>query len=175
MRGDARIINGKLIMEKKLLDYISKFTEGLVDVELIVISRPAHYLYKYLHGYLLKSMAEFLGDSRESIYKTFKEKFAMETVETWEDIPRRHRRKCQRYELLNGVESTKMFMKSASSMSHEELKEFVTSIENDYFDFCQGRIEEKLQEEAKEFRKKGFMSAQQLKNYEKKLGGEDVL
>lgn len=175
MRGDARIINGKLILEKKLLDYVAQFPEGIADIEIVVVSKPAHYLYKYLHGYLLKSMVESTGDDKDRIYGQLKDKFAMETVETWEDVPRRHRRKCQRYELLNGLEVTRMYRKSASSMSHEELKEFVQNVENHFFDFCQGRIEEKIQEEAKEYRKKGFMSAQQLKNYEKKMEGSDVL
>jgi hypothetical protein len=163
MKGDARILNGKLHLEKKLLEYVAQYQEGIADVEIKIIDRPAHYLYKYLHGYLLKSMVEFIGDSKESIYSDLKDLFATDKIEEWDDIPRRHRRKAFGKELMDG---SKVYTKSASNMTHEELKEFVQNVENHFFEFCQGRIDEKIQDEAREYRKKGFMSAQQLKKYE---------
>lgn len=172
MKGEGRIINGVLHLEKKLLEHVAQFQEGMADIEITVINKPAHYLYKYLHGYLLASMAQFIGDRKEDIYFTLKEQHAMEKVETWLDIPVRHRRKCQRLELDNGVAVSRMYIKSASSMTHDELKEFVQAVENDFFGFCQGRIEEKMSREAKQYRKKGFMSAAELKKYEQS-GGSD--
>lgn len=172
MKGEGRIINGVLHLEKRLLEYVAQFPEGMADIDIMVINKPAHYLYKYLHGYLLKSMASFIGDNKDDIYFTLKEKHAMEKVESWIDIPVRHRRKCQRLELDNGVAVSRMYIKSASSMTHEELKDFVQAIEQDFFGFCQGRIEEKVSAEAKLYRKKGFMSTAELKKYEES-GGSD--
>ena len=165
MKGTGRILNGKIYMEKNLEEYIQKFEEEAVDIEIVVINKPAHYLYKYLHGYLLLSMVEFLGDNKEDLYMDLKERFAMEEVAEWSDIPKRHRAKCQRYEIDNEFTHSKYYIKSAGAMTHEELKDFVQQIENHYFDFCQGRISDKIQEAAKSYRTRGFMTPQQLKKF----------
>lgn len=175
MKGTGQVVSGKLYLDTKIMDYIRK-NEGLeCEVDIVILNKPEHYLYRYLCGFLEKDIAFHSGLSRDEVSDMMKEKFATENVETWDDVPRRHRAKCQRYERLyeNGTVE-RWYVKSRSSMTHEELMEYVSNVENHFFDFMEGAIQKKHEKEAYEMRKVGMMNGKEFKKYLEKKNEKQV-
>ena len=96
MKGTGTIHEGLLYLDKDLHNYVAKNNESECFVEIRVINTPQQYLYDYLFGYLIKDIAEHSGETEEDIKQMMKEKFATYKVDTWLDIPKRYRSKCQR-------------------------------------------------------------------------------
>lgn len=168
MRGTGRIEGGQIFYDKELFEYLNKYDGFEVDIELHVLSKPEHYLYRYLFGFLIKDIAKHSGDSVERIKDDMKEMFAKEHVESWADVPRRHRgKRTDRFTIVNtdGEVVDLYYIKSCSYMNHEELQEFVKNVENHFFDFMVGALERAKSTDAYENRKKGLMNSKQLKKY----------
>lgn len=167
MKGVGRIINGELRLEKKFIEFLLLNEESEVDVELVVLNKPEHYLYKYLWGYLYKDMCSFMQEDIDELHNDMKDKFAKEFVDEWADVPKRHRKKCERYERVheNGA-IERWYIKSTSSMNHEEMKEYIERVEYHYFNFLGGGSMEKGKiKEGYHLRVKGMMSEKQLKKH----------
>ena len=171
MKGSGTIKNGLVYFSEKLADYIRKYEGCEVDIEMVALNKPEHYLYRYLCGFLEKDIAEKSGISKDDVSDMFKEKFATEYVDDWMDVPKRHRAKCLRYEREhdNGA-ITRWYVKSRSSMTHEELQEYVTNVENHFFDFMEGAINKKHQDEANRLRTIGMMNEKEFKKYRREHG-----
>lgn len=166
MRGTAKCVDGVMFYDKKVSEYIKEHEGCEFDIDVIAINKPEHYLYRYLFGILFKDMSAHTGMSIDEVHKEIKEKFALEYVNNWLDVPRRHRKKCERYERTEKDDSIKRwYIKSCSSMTHEELIEYTLQVEMHFFDFLEGAIDKKHQKEAYEMRKKGLMNDKQLKKY----------
>lgn len=168
MRGQGSIREGQMFYSKELSDYIKQNEGSECDIEIIVLNKPEHYLYRYLFGFLIKDIHVHSGMSIDEIHITMKDQFAKAFITDWIDIPKRHRKKCERYERIrqSGV-IERWYIKSCSSMTHEELMEYVKNVENHFFDFMEGAIKgtKQRQLEAYELRKKGMMSEKELKKY----------
>jgi len=166
MKGSGRIVNGIVYYSEKLALYIKKHEGEEVDIELVALNKPEHYLYRYLCGFLEKDIAGKSGMAKEDVSDMFKEKFATEYVDDWMEVPKRHRAKCLRYEKehANGA-VTRWYVKSRSSMTHEELQEYVVNVENHFFDFMEGAISKVHQDEAKRLRTIGMMNDKEFKKH----------
>ena len=184
MKGEGQIRDGLLFLNKALHDYVLKNEEADCLVEIQVIKTPEHYLYKYLFGFLFKDMAEHAGYSVEDIKEEMKDRYAKYKVETWEDVPKHHRSKCQRYErevLIYNEDGSKAekierwYTKSLSSMYHDELIEFVKNVEFIFLDFLGGGFngDKETQFTMHKFRQMGMMSKEELKKFKKEKGVED--
>ena len=173
MRGEGTIRDGQVYYSKTLAEYIHEHEGAECDIDIIIINKPEHYLYKWLFGFLIKEVALHSGNDVDEIKDIMKEKFALEHVKEWGDIPKRHRKKCQRYEKVNehGDVVDRWHVKSCSSMTHEELLEFNRNCEMHFFDFMNTAVAYKNEkdkariEEAYENRRKGMMDSKQLKKY----------
>ena len=165
MKGTGKIINGELRLENKFLEFIAENDDADLDIEIVVLNKPEHYLYKYLFGYLYEDMAKFMQEDLLSIHDELKEKFAKCFVDEWDEVPRRHRKKCERFEIVhdNGARE-RYYIKSASSMTHEELKEYLQRVEYHYFDFLGGN-EDKNIKRGYQLRVQGMMDNKQLKKH----------
>lgn len=181
MKGSAYIINGELRYSKDILDFIVANEDEEVEVDLVVINKPEHFLYKYYFGYLLEDMLNHISGSykgqnsrreKERLHEQMKEMFAVENVISWEEVPKRHRYRCQRFEMMDRTgEIKRTYIKSLSSMTHEEMKKYIMDVEQHYYVFLSGGSN---QDKAKsragyELRVKGMMDAKQLR---KKLRSE---
>ena len=167
MKGTGRIINGELRLEKKFLDFLLLNEDSEVDVELVVLNKPEHYLYKYLWGYLYDDMASFMQEDKYNVHDMMKEMFAKGFVDEWDEVPRRHRKKCERYERVhdNGAVE-RWYVMSTSSMNHEEMKEYIQRVEYHYFDFLSGGSKDNGKiKEGYHLRVKGMMDEKQLKKH----------
>lgn len=165
MKGSGQIINGMVFYSGNLSEYITKNEGSEVEIELVVVNKPEHYLYRYLFGFLIKDVAKHSGMSINDIHDLMKERFAKEFVDEWIDVPVRHRKRCDRYERENANGTyTRWYIKSCADMTHEELSAYVLLVENHFFDFMSGAIDKMHQEEARLMRTKGFMTERQLKN-----------
>lgn len=182
MRGTGKIVDGQLFLSAELHKFIEEHNDEDCDVEIYALSKPEHYLYRYLFGYLIKDIATHSGESEDEVKQMMKERFATDHVKEWSEVPPRHREKCQRFERVkeyigeNGEHKQyieRYYTKSLSqgAMTHEELKEFVTNVDHHFFDFLEGAIQgsKARQMEAMELRKKGMMDKKELKKYEKGL------
>lgn len=168
MKGSGKIVNGIVYYSEKLAEYIKKYEGCEVDIEIIALNKPEHYLYRYLCGFLEKDIASHSGLSMDDVSDMMKEKFATEYVDEWTDVPKRHRAKCLRYERENANGTyTRWYVKSRSSMTHEELQEYVQNIENHFFDFMEGAISKKHEIEANKLRTIGMMNEKEFKKYSK--------
>jgi len=165
MKGTGKIVNGELRLEKKFFDFLLENSDCDLDIELIVLNKPEHYLYKFIWGYLYQDMAKFMQEPVDKIHDELKEMFAKEFVDEWDEVPKRHRKKCERYEIVhdNGARE-RYYVKSTSSMTHEELKEYLERVEYHYFDFLGGN-EDKHIKEGFSMRMKGMMDDKQLKKH----------
>ena len=181
MKGTAVIINGELRLSKDLLHFVLENDDSELDIELTVLNKPEHFLYKYYWGYLLPDIIIHSGlainknsvnnKAKIDLHEEMKENFAKENVDDWTDIPRRHRYKCQRFERIDEHgEVTRWYIKSTSSMTHEELKDYICQVEQHYFSFLAGHLDPKTQQAAYEMRVKGMMDAKQLKKKLKEAG-----
>lgn len=171
MKGTALIRNGDLLLSKDLRDFISANPEAECDIEIHVLNKPQHYLYKYLDGILIQDISVHSGMSHDEIKNMMKEKFAKVFINNLNEIPRRHRGK--RTQIITVVDRDNnitgfYWIKSCSYMTHEELKEFVVNVENHFFDFMEGALDRKNQLEKYEIRKVGFMSDKEYKKYKSK-------
>ena len=164
MRGTGIVLGSELRLEKKLLEFISENDDCEVDVYITVLRKPEHFLYKYLWGYLYRDMQDFQQESRDDINTEMKEEFAKVYVDEWEDIPKHHRKTCQRFERYLQVGVERWYIKSGSAMGHTELKDFVEKVEQHFFGFLAGnRVRDT--KEAYEMRRKGLMDKDELKKY----------
>jgi len=165
MKGTGVIVNGELRLCKELAEYVMINDDSELDIDIKVLNKPEHYLYKFLWGYLYEDMAKFMQEPKDKIHDELKMMFAKEFVEDWSDVPRRHRKKCERYEVVhdNGS-SEKFYIKSTSSMTHEEMKEFLQRVEYHYYDFLGGN-EDKNVKAGFQLRLQGMMDDKQLKKH----------
>ena len=171
MIGTAIIANGNLLLSKDLREFISKHPESECDIEIHVLSKPQHYLYKYLDGILIQDIAVHSGMSHDEIKNMMKDKFAKIFIDDINEIPRRHRgRRTQIITVVNKEDEIVGYywIKSCSYMTHEELKDFVVNVENHFFDFMEGALDMRKQMEKYEVRKIGFMSDKEYKKYKGK-------
>ena len=166
MKGSGQITGGQIYFNEKLSEYIKKYEGYELDIELIAIDKPEHYLYRYLCGFLEKDISNHSGISRDEVSDMFKEKFATEYVNEWDEVPKRHRKKCDRYERENANGTiTRWYVKSRSSMTQAELMEYVANVENHFFDFMEGAIDKKHQDESKRLRTIGMMNDKEFKKF----------
>jgi len=165
MKGTGLILNGGLILDRNVQQFLAENHDEEIDIEIIVLKKPEHFLYKYLWGYLMEDMAKFMCEPRDVIHDQMKEMFAKAFVDDWSEVPRRHRKKCQRFEIVHDNGATeKYYIKSTSSMTHEELKEYVQRVEFHYYDFLNGNSADN--ENTKlgyHLRVKGMMDQKELK------------
>lgn len=172
MKARAEIRDGIIYYPKEVFEFLTKHNGAEIDLEITVINKPEHYLYRYLFGFLIKDIAQHSGESVGDIHMMMKERFATEHVKSWEDVPERHRKHCDRYEKVNANDEVidRWYIKSAGAMTHEELQEYVKNVELHFFDFMQGALSKKHELEAYEMRKMGMMTKEELKKYRKTKG-----
>lgn len=167
MRGTGVIVSGELRLDIELAMFIMENDDCELDVEIKVLNKPEHYLYKFLWGYLYEDMSMFMQEPKEQIHDELKVLFAKEFVNDWTDVPRRHRKKCERYELVhdNGAVE-KYYIKSTSSMTHEEMKDYLQRVEYHYYEFLGGNRDSEVKK-GFHLRVQGMMDAKQLKKHRK--------
>lgn len=178
MHSTAIIRNGDLLLSKDLRDFIAKNPESECDIEIHIINKPAHYLYKYLHGYLIADIVNHSGIDEDEVIKLMKSKFATVEITDLNEIPHRHRGK--RTQIVAFVDSNNEikyynWIKSCSYMTHEELKEYVVNVEKHFMGFMEGALDIKKQLEANKFRKIGMMNNKEFKNYLKNMEGDSIV
>ncbi len=165
MKGTGVIVNGSLVIDRNIQKFIAENDGAELDLEFVVLNKPEHFLYKYLWGYLMLDMSIFMGEDRDDIHDMMKEKFAKAFVDDWSEVPHRHRKKCRRFERVhyNGAVE-KYYIKSTSSMTHEELKEYVERVEQFYFRFLGGNEDRNIKE-GYHLRVNGMMEQKALRKH----------
>ena len=171
MKGTGYIeYNGNIRYEESVRDYIKNNPDTEVDIEIHVLNKPQHFLYKYLDGMLIKDIADHSGMSHDEIKTMMKQKFATHDIKDLEEIPRRHRGKRTQIIAMVNADNDIMFyrwIKSCSYMTHEELKEFVVNVENHFFDFMEGALDKKDQLKKAEYRRIGMMDNKEYRKFKK--------
>jgi len=169
MKGTGYVdYNGNIRFEDSIKEYLKNNPDTEADIEIHVLSKPQHFLYKYLDGILIKDIASHSGMSHDEIKDLMKQKFATLDIKNLEEIPRRHRGKRTQIIAMVNTDNEIMFyrwIKSCSYMTHEELKEFVVNVENHFFDFMEGALAVKDQLKNAEYRKIGMMDNKEYKKY----------
>ena len=167
MRTTATIREGIIYYSPEVFDFLAENDGAEVEIQITVINKPEHYLYRYLFGFLIKDISSHSGIGVDEIHAMMKERFAKEHVKSWDEVPKRHRKRCQRYEIVSadGEIVDMYYIKSCGSMTHDELMVYVKNVELHFMDFMEGALNIKTQKEAYELRKKGMMSKEELKKY----------
>jgi hypothetical protein len=154
LKLNACISNGRICYidddyRLKINEY-KKNNEGAnIDVVFESHDRPFHFQYKYLYGYLYVAIAELMGQEtlsqygEENLYdpgieyidRVMKEKFLFCEVESWEDIPRKHRSSCRecsiQYQDGNGKTCIKTYgyIPSKAKLNFTEIKNYILQCE----------------------------------------------
>lgn len=173
MKGQAIITkDGLFYLSKQLKEFVESIKADVeCEIEIIILNKPKHFLFKYLWGFLYESMAFFNGDkygvTKDEIHEDMKNLFCMHEVKSFDEIPKRQRKKCSRYKYEKEIIDSSageahsivkfIYRDSTSAMTHEEMKLYIAKVENHFFNFMNGNMIEKNQNDANKYRTKGGM------------------
>jgi len=158
MKYLGKIVNGKIIFEKRavLQKGLDKNNGKFIEMELMILDRPKHFLYKYLFGILFKSLSGYTGYTVDELHKLSKKQFAVKRVASFDDVPKNHKDKSLYLIDKRKDETEYYYVQKARNMTTEELREYILQIESHYLEYLDGGIEPHLTNEAIILRKAGM-------------------
>lgn len=129
---------------EKIDEFKTKNENSDIDIVFESHDRPQHYQYKYLYGYVYPAIAEFMGqetlaeygrDNRgdpgiEYVDRLMKQHFLFVDIESWEDIPKKHRSRCKEFNIQymdNGELKNKSYgyIPSKTTLTFKEMVDYI--------------------------------------------------
>jgi hypothetical protein len=144
----------------KIEEYKNQFDGKSGELTFVISDGPEYWQHKYLHGYLLPSIAEAQGEVDLVYLKEYvlKQEFLFFTVNELKEIPSRHIKRARIIERqmvdAGGEIKTKVvgYIPSTTTLKFDEMKEFILKCEQ----VMTGMIDWQMPPEARMYRKLAF-------------------
>ena len=135
MLSDSIYMSEKV--KNKIRDFRKKHLNMNCDIIFVPYNEAEYWMHKYFHGFVLPDICEGMGERNDHwIRGHLKEKFLRFPIESMEDIPRRHAKKCQIIEREvmdekgNSYRRVVAYIPSLSSISYDEYSAFIKKCED---------------------------------------------
>jgi hypothetical protein len=135
------MLTNEIYMSKKDIEKIREFRQKHLnmncDIIIVPYNEAEYWMHKYFHGFVLPDICEGMGERNDYwIRSHLKEKFLRFPINSSEEIPRRHAKKCQVIEREvmdeNGSAYRRVvaYIPSLSSISYDEYAAFIKKCED---------------------------------------------
>lgn len=128
---EAKIVDGKITYAKKAFEKLQDFKKAhentTIDLMLESHDTPEYWQHKYYRGFVLPIIARAQGEKNIYYLHEFvlKEKFLKFKIEKYDDIPKRHLKKCRAIE-KNGII---YYLPSTGVLNFVEFREYILNCE----------------------------------------------
>lgn len=173
IKGFAKIEKGKLILDSDFEKRISETNEFLKgEIIFVPYDKPHHWLHEYYRGYLLKDIADHIGEDKDMVHLYLKKRFLTIKIKDLNILPAIHRktamiiyREKNLFDYSSGeiLETIKYYevTYSTGSITGREFRIFIQQVENFFMEYLSGSPSKRTENEGIQYRDKGFEDEEQ--------------